>query len=67
VLGGELAGCAGFDRVGCSPNAHIGIKDVVDLFQKDMDFGHHLARVYGDVVEEVRELGRIMGFELAEA
>jgi len=67
VVKGEIAGCEGFDRVGCSLSAHVKVRDIVDLFHKELDFGHHLAMVYGDYVEEVKELGEIMGFEVVEA
>jgi hypothetical protein len=67
VLRGELVGGAGFDRVGCSLVAHIRVKDIVDLFRKELDFGHHLAVVYGDYVDDVKELSRLMGYECTEA
>jgi len=66
VARGELAGGAGFDRPGCSLSAHVRVRDIADLHQKEMDFGHHLAMVYGDYVEDVRQLGRIMGFDVIE-
>jgi len=31
-----------------------------------MDFGHHLAMVYGDYTEDLRGLGKIVGFEVVE-
>lgn len=64
---GELVGCAGFDRVGCALSAHVKVRDVVDVFHKELDFGHHLAVVYGDYMDEVRELGEMMGLEVIEA
>jgi hypothetical protein len=39
----------------------------VDLYYKEMDFGHHLAVVYGDYVEDIQALGEIMGFEVVTA
>ena len=67
VVKGEIAGCEGFDQVGCSLSAHVKVRDIVDLFHKELDFGHHLAMVYGDYVQEVRELGEMMDFETVEA
>jgi hypothetical protein len=67
VVKGEIAGGDGFDQVGCSLSAHIKVRDIVDLFRKELDFGHHLAMVYGDYAEKVKELGQMMGFEVVEA
>jgi len=67
VIKGEIVGCGGFDQVGCSLSVHIKVRDIVDLFHKELDFGHHLAMVYGDYLDEIKELGEIMGFEVVEA
>ncbi len=67
VAKGEIVGSDGFDKVGCSLSAHIKVRDIVDLFHKELDFGHHLAMVYGDYVDPVKQLGQMMGFEVVEA
>ena len=67
VVGGEIAGSAGVDQVGCALSAHIKVRDIVDLFHKEMGLGHHLAVVYGDYVQDIKEPGEIMGFEVVEA
>jgi len=67
VAKGEIAGGSGFDQIGCSLSSHIKVRDAVELLHKEVDFGHHLALVYGDYVEELKELGKMMGFELVEA
>jgi len=67
VTRGELVGCGGFDKVGCSLRAEIKVRDARDLFHKEMDFGHHLAMVYGDYVDDLRYLGELVGFEVVEA
>lgn len=67
VAMGEIVGCGGFDDVGCSLRAHIKVRNVVDLFHKEADFGHHLAMVYGDYTQEVRELGDLIGFDVVES
>ena len=48
-------------------SAHIKVRDIVELFHKELDFGHHLAMVYGDYVDPVKQLGQMMGFEVVEA
>jgi len=63
---GEVAGSEGIDQVGCSLRVHVKVRDIADLFRKEMDFGHHLAVVYGDYVQDIQELGQMMGFEVVE-
>jgi len=67
IIKGEIVGCGGFDEVGCKLRAHIKVSNIVDLFHKEADFGHHLAMVYGDYTNEIKELSKIMGFEIVEA
>ena len=67
VVRGEIVGSAGVKEVGCSLRAYIKVRDVVDLFHKEADFGHHLAMVYGDYTRELRELADLMGFKVVEA
>jgi L-fucose isomerase-like protein len=67
VAEGELIGGGGFDRIGCSLEARVRLTDIRDFFEKQQDFGHHMAMVYGSYAEDVRRLGRIMGFETVTA
>jgi L-fucose isomerase-like protein len=64
---GEIAGSAGVDRIGCALCAHVKVRDIVDLYHKEIDFGHHLAVVYGDYMEDIRALSEIMGFAVVAA
>ena len=63
VAKGEIAGSDGFDKVGCSLSAHIKVRDIVELFHKELDFGHHLAMVYGDYVPHLVECCRVLGIK----
>ncbi|RJS85468.1 hypothetical protein CW706_01310 [Candidatus Bathyarchaeota archaeon] len=67
VAKGEIAGCGGFDEIGCSLRAEIKVSDAVKLFHKEREFGHHLVMVYGDYTEKLKALGEILGFEVVEA
>lgn len=67
VAKGEIAGGGGLDEVGCSLRVNVRVADVVDLFHKEADFGHHLVMVYGDYAQELKDLGILMGFEVVEA
>jgi len=66
VARGEIVGCGGFDKVGCSLRAEIKVSDAVKLFHEEAEFGHHLAMVYGDYVNMLKDLGKIIGFNVIE-
>jgi len=67
VARGQVAGGVGYDQIGCSLGVDVGLKDVVDFFDKQQDFGHHMAMVYGDYAEDLRRLGRMMDLQVVEA
>lgn len=56
----------GVNKVGCSMGADIKVPDAAEFFEKQKMTGHHLAMVYSDITEDLRELGAIMGFEVIE-
>jgi len=66
VTTGEITGGDGVDTVGCSLSARVRVGDAVELFHREADFGHHLAMVYGDYAEELRELAGVMDFDIVE-
>ena len=66
VAEGRIAGGGGLDEIGCSLRAHVQVRDLVELFRAEADFGHHLAMVYGRYASEVKELGRMMGFDVVQ-
>ena len=67
VARGEIAGGVGYDEIGCSLGVDVGLNDVVDFFDKQQDFGHHMAMVYGDYAEDLRRLGRMIDLQVVEA
>ena len=66
ITRGKIVGCGGFDEIGCSLRALIKIPNVRKLFHEEADFGHHLAMVYGDYIQELKDLGRLMRFDILE-
>jgi len=64
VASGEIAGCKGFDKVGCTLMPLFKVADAADYFDRAHDFTHHHTMVYGDYAQKLTELGRIMGFEV---
>jgi len=67
VAAGTIVGGGNFDQIGCSLAVDVGVHDVVDLFEKEQDFGHHLAMVYGDYTDDIRRLGKLMDLEIVQS
>ncbi|MFO7898183.1 MAG: hypothetical protein R6V58_03880 [Planctomycetota bacterium] len=67
VAAGEIVGGEGYEKIGCSVGVHLGLRDVVDFFDQQQDFGHHMAMVYGDYTDDLRRLGRLMDIAVVEA
>lgn len=67
VSKGEIVGGGGFDEIGCTLSALVKVPDVRNLLHKSADYGHHLAMVYGDYVEELKSLAEIMDFKVETA
>jgi len=64
---GQVAGGDGYDQIGCSLGVHVSVKDVVDFFDKQQDFGHHMAMVYGNYTDDLRRLGPMMDIQIVQA
>jgi L-fucose isomerase-like protein len=64
VTKGEITGGSGLDGFGCSQKVNIKVPDGREMQRKMQDFGHHLAMVFDDWTEEIRDLGVLMGFEV---
>jgi len=67
VAAGTVVGGDGFDKIGCSLAVDVEINNVGDLFEKEQDFGHHLAMVYEDYTEDILRLGKLMGFDVVRS
>lgn len=64
---GEITGGHGYDEIGCTLGVEMRVNDALDFFEKQQDFGHHMAMVYGDYVEDVRRLAALTGLEIVES
>ena len=66
VTRGEILGCA-YHKYGCSPDVYYktegGAWEFVHALAEG-HYGHHLVAVYGDYVEELKQLGKIVGFKV---
>lgn len=63
---GKIIGGSGMEGCGCAQNILISIPDGKKFFEETQDFGNHLAVVFGDYVDDIRKMGKIMKFETRE-
>ena len=66
MLSGEIAGGGGMDGQGCAQNVSFKVNNCKEIMRAMQDFGHHLAMVFGDWSDTVRELSVLMGFEVIQ-
>ncbi len=57
----------GFRQTGCSLGINLEIPKVRELYHIGADIGNHLVVVYGDYTREMRDLARILNYEVLEA
>jgi len=63
---GKILGCA-YHTYGCSPDVYYSVEGGAWEFVHELaegGYGHHLAVVYGDYVEDVKTLGKYTGFKV---
>jgi hypothetical protein len=65
VVGGRIVGCCFHER-GCSPTVDIQVNDAREIIHQQVDFGHHMAMVYGDYTRQIEKLSTLMGFEVVK-
>lgn len=66
VTRGEILGCA-YRDIECSPCVYYKVEGGAREFRHALaegHYGHHLAVVYGDYVDELKALGKIVGFKV---
>lgn len=63
----KIVGDVGYKDIGCSTGFYAQVDDVKDFFKKESQVGHHHAWVYGDVTEELKKLGELIGMEIIVA
>ena len=61
---GEIAGGGGMEGFGCSQRVSFEVNSSREIMRAMQDFGHHLSMVYGNCVEQVRDLSVLMGYEV---
>ncbi len=61
---GQIIDGGGFDSIGCSLSVSIEIPDAEKFIHRQVDYGHHLAMVYGDYTTELAEVSQISKYDL---
>jgi len=64
VIPGEILGGGGLDGFGCAQTVSFKVNDCKETVRQMQDFGHHLAMVYEDWADQIRDLAVMMGFEV---
>ena len=64
---GKITEGIGFRQIGCTLGLFIDVPKVKELYHKGADIGNHLVVVYGDHIQDMRELASIMNYEVLEA
>jgi len=64
ISNGEIIGGGGLKGRGCANNVTIQVRNGYEFWRESQNFGQHLALVYGDYTENIRDLGDLMGFEV---
>jgi len=59
---GEIIGGNGMKGYGCANKVKIQLPNGYEFWRESQNFGHHLAMVFGDYTENIRDLGELMGF-----
>ena len=56
----EIVDCTDYDKPGCAVKVHLNLEDPRGFMRECADFGHHVAMVYGDYTNDLKELGETM-------
>ena len=64
---GEIVAASGMEDIGCATGLYWKCADSRDFAYKQQDFGHHFAWAYGDWIQDLAELGELLGVEVVTA
>ncbi|MFC1557930.1 hypothetical protein ACFL40_01105 [candidate division KSB1 bacterium] len=53
-----------FNDLGCAQNVDIKITNGRELWRENQNFGPHVTMVFGDYINEIRDLGELMDFKV---
>lgn len=64
VSGGEVVMGSGMEGCGCALSVEISIPDGRRFWKKSQNYGHHMAFVYGDYINQMQDVAELMNFEI---
>jgi len=64
LTSGEITGGGGMEGYNCAQSVSIRIPDCKEMQREMQNYGHHLAMVFDDWTDQIRDLGDLMGFEV---
>lgn len=67
VANGTVVASTGENMSGCTMGVIFRVKDSADFFHKQCDVGNHVPMVFGDYLDEIVELGKLLGLEVVIA
>ena len=63
AIKGIIENVEGLDDWGCSLKAVIKVSDAMEYFRKATQTGHHFSMIYGDYIDEIKNLCDIFKIE----
>lgn len=67
VAKGVIVGGIGYKDTNCSEGVFFQVKDQRDFYAKQAEFGNHVPLVYGDYVDEINALSKVLNLEVVQA
>ena len=61
---GEVQEVFGVDKISCSLGVRIKVRDTLKLFRNAADYGAHFVMVFGDYIEQMKDLSEVMNFDI---
>ncbi|MCU6762609.1 L-fucose isomerase and related proteins [uncultured Roseburia sp.] len=61
---GTCIGGFGYHATGCSEGIYFEVEDKYDYFHKQAEFGLHMPLVFGDHIDDIKMLGKVLGMEV---
>lgn len=67
VAKGTVLDGFGYNATGCTEGVYFEVEDKYEYFHKQAQFGLHMPLVFGNHVEDVKMLGKVLGMEVVTA
>jgi hypothetical protein len=64
VTKGDLLTGIGNEGFGCEQSVTLRVPECYELWRSSQNYGHHFSLVYGDYIQEIRDLGDMLNFEV---